>query len=347
MSLAQTVMLEARKRSDNLYKNNIRQSVYGGWDAFRLGNEQKNSIISKELRDQAKSSIGRTLRVPVLDPKSITLGNTRNVTLGHDENTSDFVDVVWTTISYEFSVSPAQHLDNEFDIIEDAAYKFRSFDEAATRQLDVLALNQLNLAKTQVFAETLDAAKYSVASNVLVSTKEAGDDLLGDLSVMMGGNDYHAPNYMFIGNAGMESKIRKLGQYGQFNEKDKTQEYMDKTLHWTNRLSNGAGHEATGYIVVPANLGYVIQHEREVLLNTSKTATGHAWGTVKSPTSGITYDLYTYEDVVNDSARLRPDMTRTRVMYFGLAVTVGLMVSYNADPTTYAAPIMKAAIANA
>ena len=55
----------------------------------------------------------------------------------------------------------------------------------------------------------------------------------------MGANDFFAP-LDIIGDAGIESVVKKLAQHGLYNDVNKANEYAGKTFHFTNNIGKGA-----------------------------------------------------------------------------------------------------------
>ena len=81
MSLVLTRIQNIRANS-NLDKFEYRPSRYGALNAFMVQSEDPTGILTEELKQKARTSIGNTLETPVIDyDADITIGNTRTLTL--------------------------------------------------------------------------------------------------------------------------------------------------------------------------------------------------------------------------------------------------------------------------
>ena len=75
--------------------------------------------------------------------------------------------------------------------------------------------------------------------NIINAKWTERENILGDLEVIMGANDFYAP-LDIIGDAGIESIVKKLAQHGLYNDVNKANEYAGKTFHFTNNIARGA-----------------------------------------------------------------------------------------------------------
>lgn len=346
MSLINTRLLELRAQSPNLDQWMLRPSMYGAFDCFAAGNNDANSIISPELLNQAASAVGRDVKVPVYDAESVSIGSTRSVTIADSENTSQLYTVSFTTYAWGFTIIPSLFMNNEMDMQRDFNRKFLKYLYKFAETLDSACLTALSTAKTQVFADEL---VYTTDANTLIADSSYEERIIGDLTPIMNANDYYGAPFRVVGNPGIQSLMQRLAEKGLYNEQNKQIQWLDKTFHFTNRLTNGEGHGASGYIVNPGACGLVFRHEREAILGTMM-ADGTEWGRATLPMLGIPIDTYFYESKGDFNAiagAASADMTRARKEHYGFAIEVATITAYNTDAATYAAPIMKFAIENA
>lgn len=337
MSLINTRMQNIRANS-NLDRNEYRPSRYGAFDMFMMQTSDPAGIISNELEQKAFQSIGNTVQVPVINyDAAITIGNTRSITIPHSENTSALVTISFATYSWGFTTIPAQHMNNEINIQKDFEKKFTKYLYALAAELESSAVASLSAGKTQVINDPLT---YAAVANILGATWEQRDSLIGDLNVIMGANDFFG-QYHLVGNAGIESIIRKLAQHQLYNDQMKYMEYSDKILHFSNTIANTAGKFGTGYLVEAGNLGILTRVERESILRSS-TGDGHEWDIDTLPMLGIPVGTYYYDNVEDVSAigAHVSDLTRARVEHYGFAVDVAFVTAYNSAPTTLPSPIL-------
>jgi hypothetical protein len=317
--------------------------MYGAFDAFFTGNSDANSIISPELFDQAATAVGRDVKVPVYDAETVSIGSARSVTIADSENTSQLYTVSFTTYAWGFTIIPSLFLNNEMSMQRDFNRKFLKYLYKFAETLDTACLSALNTAKTQVFADEL---VYTATANTLIAQATQENRIIGDLTPVMNANDFYGAPFRVVGNTGIQSLMMRLAEQGLYNDANKTIQWLDKTFHFTNRLTNGAGQAATGYIVNPGAVGLVFRHEREAILGTTMND-GTEWGRATLPLLGIPIDTYFYESKGDFNAiagASSADMTRARKEHYGFAIEVATITAYNTNAAVNAAPILKFAI---
>ena len=343
MSLLATRMQNMRSTS-NLDKNEIRPSRYGALDVFMQQSADPAGILTPELRQKAEQSIGRTLETPVIDyDAGITIGNTRSVTIEDSENTSKMHSITFATYSFGFTIVPAMYMNNEISMQRDFEAKMNKYLYALAKKLDGVCISALGAAKTQVFKDSL---QYGTTGNVLESSWDDRDGIIGDINPIMAANDYFGQIHL-VGNGGVESIIRKLAQSGIYNAENKQLEYSDKVLHFTNEITNAEGMYGTAYAVTDGMLGLLFRFEREALLGT-KARTGHEWGIENLPLLNIPCGTYYYEsvsDVSGIAGAATADLTRGLKQHYGFAVDVAVVTPYNSDPASNASPIIQLQVA--
>ena len=265
MSLVATRLQNWRVANPELDRNMFRQKEYGALDFFVEQTDAPNSIISPNLRDRAFASMGNTVEVPVINyDGDVTVSNVRTCSISDDENTSALYTVVWTTYAVGFTMVPAAYMNNEIDYEQDFRRKMDKICRALATSLDGAAITALEAAKTQVFADTL---QYQVSSNVIEVPVQMASEILGDLNPMMRANAYPETIHL-IGNAGIDSLIRKLAQHDVYNDVNKRMEYDNKILHYTTQLANASQKIGTLYAVADGNVGVLTRVDREALRRT-------------------------------------------------------------------------------
>ena len=343
MSLLATRMQNMRS-SSNLDKNEIRPSRYGALDVFMQQSADPAGILTPELRQKAEQSIGRTLETPVIDyDAGITIGNTRSVTIEDSENTSKMHTITFATYSWGFTIVPAMYMNNEISMQRDFEAKMNKYLYAFAKKLDGVCISALGAAKTQVFKDSL---QYQTTGNVLESSWDDREGIIGDINPIMAANDHFGQIHL-VGNGGFESIIRKLAQSGLYNAENKQLEYSDKVLHFTNEIVNAEGKYGTAYAVTDGMLGLLFRFERESFLGT-RARTGHEWGIENLPMLNIPCGTYYYEsvsDVSGIAGAATADLTRGLKQHYGFAVDVAVVTPYNSDPATNASPIIQLQVA--
>lgn len=343
MSLVATRLQNWRIENPALDKNMARQLEYGALDFFIEQTDAPNSIISPNLRDRAFASMGNTVQVPVINyDGDVSVSNVRTCTINDDENTSALYTVVWTTYAVGFTMVPELYLNNEITYQHDFERKMEKICRALATALDGAAITALEAAKTQVFADLL---QYSASSNVINVPVQMASEILGDLNPIMRANAYPETIHI-IGNAGVDSLIRKLAQHDVYNDVNKRMEYDNKILHYTTQLTNASEKIGTLYAVADGNVGVLTRVDREALVRAR--ANFHEWDVVRLPFIELPVGSHYYTAVGDQSGiagDASADMTCARKEYFGFSVDVAFIIAYNSDAEHVANPIIKAQIA--
>lgn len=338
MSLVATRIQNIRANS-NLDKFELRPSKYGALNAFIAQSEDPAGILTEELKEKARTSIGNILETPVLDyDADITIGNTRSLTIADSENTSKMVQINFATYSWGFTIAPAMYMNNEIQIQKDFERKMMKYIYKFAQKLDEVALATLATNKTQVLKNKL---LYNFSTNAINAKWTERENVFGDLEVMMGSNDFYGQLHI-IGDPGVDSIMRKLQQHGLYNDVNKQNEFGTKVVHLTNNLAAATGKYAQGYAVNAGSLGMLTRFERDCILGTT-SGDGHEWGIATLPMLNIPVGTYFYDSVGDYSTiagAATADMVRTRKEHYGFAVDVAFITAYNSDPTKNASPIL-------
>ena len=338
MSLVLTRIQNIRANS-NLDKFEYRPSRYGALNAFMVQSEDPTGILTEELKQKARTSIGNTLETPVISyDADITIGSTRTLTIADSENTSKMVQITFATYAWGFTIAPAMYMNNEIGIQKDFETKMMKYIYAFAKKLDEAALAALAANKTQVLKNPL---LYNWSANAINAKWTERENVFGDLEVMMGANDFYGQLHI-VGDPGVESIMRKLQQHGLYNDVNKQNEFGTKVVHLTNNIAAAEGKYAQGYAVNAGSLGMLTRFERDCLLGTV-SGDGHEWGIATLPLLNMPVGTYFYDSVGDYNAiagAATADMTRTRKEHYGFAVDVAFLTAYNSSPSTLASPIL-------
>lgn len=331
MSLVLTRIQNIRANS-NLDKFEYRPSRYGALNAFMVQSEDPTGILTEELKQKARTSIGNTLETPVIDyDADITIGSTRTLTIADSENTSKMVQITFATYAWGFTIAPAMYMNNEIGIQKDFETKMMKYIYAFAKKLDEAALAQLAASKTQILKNKL---LYDFSSNAINAKWTERENVFGDLEVMMGANDFYGQLHI-VGDPGVESIMRKLQQHGLYNDVNKQNEFGTKIVHLTNNIAAAEGKYAQGYAVNAGSLGMLTRFERDCLLGTV-SGDGHEWGIATLPLLNMPVGTYFYDSVGDYNTiagAATADMTRTRKEHYGFAVDVAFLTAYNSKPS--------------
>lgn len=338
MSLVLTRIQNIRANS-NLDKFEYRPSRYGALNAFMVQSEDPTGILTEELKQKARTSIGNTLETPVIDyDADITIGSTRTLTIADSENTSKMVQITFATYAWGFTIAPAMYMNNEIGIQKDFETKMMKYIYAFAKKLDEAALATLAANKTQVLKNPL---LYNWSANAINAKWTERENVFGDLEVMMGANDFYGQLHI-VGDPGVESIMRKLQQHGLYNDVNKQNEFGTKIVHLTNNIAAAENKYAQGYAVNAGSLGMLTRFERDCLLGTV-SGDGHEWGIATLPLLNMPVGTYFYDSVGDYNTiagAATADMTRTRKEHYGFAVDVAFLTAYNSLPDTLASPVL-------
>ena len=338
MSLVQTRIQNIRANS-NLDKFEYRPSRYGALNAFMVQSDDPTGILTEELKQKARTSIGSTLETPVIDyDADITIGNERTLTIQDSENTSKMIQITFATYAWGFTIAPAMYMNNEIGIQKDFETKMMKYIYKFAQKLDEAALAALAANKTKIIKNGL---LYDKTGNTVNAKWSERENVFGDLEVVMGANDFYGQLHI-IGDPGVESIMRKLQQHGLYNDVNKQNEFGTKIVHLTNNIAAVSGKYAQGYAVNSGSLGMLTRFERDCLLGTV-SGDGHEWGIATLPLLNMPVGTYFYDSVGDFSAiagAATADMKRTRKEHYGFAVDVAFITAYNSDPDTLPSPIL-------
>lgn len=343
MSLISTRLQNWRVENPELDRNMIRPCEYGALDFFIEQTDAANSILSPKLRERAFSSIGNTVQIPVINyDGDVTVSNVRTCVIPDDENTSGLYTVVWATYSVGFTMVPTLYMNNEISYDHDFNRKMEKICRALANSLDQAGVAALEAGKAQILKDKLN---YNFSGNVIEVPTQMATEIMGDINPIMRANCYPGMVHI-IGNAGVDSLIKKLAQHGIYNDANKRMEYENKIFHYTNNVVNEEGKNGTFFAVEDGNVGVLTRVDRESLNRTR--ANFHEWDVVRLPYIDLPVGSH-YYTAVGDQSQIAgaasADMTCNVKEYFGFSADVAFIIAYNNVPKTVANPIIKAQIA--
>lgn len=343
MSLIATRLQDWRVEDERFDRNMTRPCEYGALDFFARQTQAPNSIVSQYLRDRAFASIGNTVQIPVINyDGDVSVGNVRSCVVADNENTSALYTVVWATYTVGFTMVPSAYMNNEISYGHDFNRKMEKVCRALAEALDKAAITALESNKTQVLKDKLN---YTFASNVVDVPNQMATEILGDIDPMMRANCYPGQIHL-VGNAGIDSLVRKLAQHGIYNDANKQLEYAGKVFHYTNNVTNAEGKNGTFFAVSDGNVAVLTRVDRESLRGARTNF--HEWDVVRLPLVELPVGSHYYTEVGDQSATwgdATADMTCAVKEFFGFSLDAAFIVAYNSDPSTIANPIIKAQIA--
>lgn len=236
MSLVLTRIQNVLAQS-NVDKYEYRASRYGALSAFMSQSNDPGGILTDDIKEKARTSTGKSLLTTVIDyDGGISISHDRPLAITDSENTSRHLQINFATYSFGFTIAPAMYMNNEIGIQRDFQTKLMKYVYKLAQVLDEAALAAIAAGKTTVINNSL---LYDKTGNIINAKWTERENILGDLEVIMGANDFYAP-LDIVGDAGIESVVKKLAQHGLYNDVNKANEYAGKTFHFTNNIAKGA-----------------------------------------------------------------------------------------------------------
>ena len=236
MSLVLTRIQNVLAQS-NVDKYEYRASRYGALSAFMSQSNDPGGILTDDIKEKARTSTGKSLLTTVIDyDGGISISHDRPLVITDSENTSRHLQINFATYSFGFTIAPAMYMNNEIGIQRDFQTKLMKYVYKLAQVLDEAALAAIAAGKTTIINNSL---LYDKTGNIINAKWTERENILGDLEVIMGANDFYAP-LDIVGDAGIESVVKKLAQHGLYNDVNKANEYAGKTFHFTNNIAKGA-----------------------------------------------------------------------------------------------------------
>ena len=335
--LQATKMLEWRRNSSTIYKDEFKYGMYGALNFFLAQNHVAGSIVSDELRNSARVSMGNTLKIPVLKRNTTaTVATTRSCTVPANEVDSALVTPEWQTVADGFVIYRDRYNSNDVKYNADFNAKMRDMLRRIALKLDQLCVANLELFKTAAINDPLN---YTFSSSLLAAKWNDRMDIMGDLIAMMASNNYFG-RINLVGNAGVMNLLNKLMEHGTYNDVNKAYEYLDKMLWLTSNVSNASNKYCTGYAIPDGHVGIIEKLPRTCLAG--EEANGHVWGKTTLPLMGdLQFGTHFYSTVGDYSTETgESDMICDIADYYGFELNFALLNSYRsvvADPT----PVIK------
>lgn len=345
MSLVNTLMQPLRSEyMESLDKNEARPSRYGVWDFANQDGASGASIFDPDIRAKIKRSIGNTVQVPVLDAKNVAIGNTRSCVIADDENTSQLVSLVFTTLSFGFTMIPGQYMNNDVKYQSDFNRKLRNYLNALGATLDTLGITALENNKNQLWTG-IDPAYYPEVLDALQVSQAQKNDYYNNVQSIMETMDFYGSTKI-IGSTSGGPLVRRLDNQGAGNGTNESFQLDPYQWFNTNRIPNAAGIQSTHYAVAEGTMAYETRVDPDALMG-SRIGDKTSWEVVKVPIPGSANSIEMaayFDENCADKSGIAGALQRTRVESYEWSVDIAFAVAYNSDPATRFSPIVKTEI---
>ena len=343
MSLAKTRLQDIRAQyPSNLDRDELRVTRHGLLMAVLAMTTAPNSVISADLRDKAKLSIGRNLDVPVLKKGAVTITAQRSCDIQCSENESDLQRIVWKTAVVDVCMTPSQYEKNEIKYAQDLAEKIRVRVEAFKKQIEADIDTALDTGKNQVYASSIVTDKYTPAGNALqVSGADSKKLFFNDIDPINFEDDFYDEDVYVVASPSLMSDVRYYINQGAGNDENLGWQFNGKMFSFSNAITNAQA--STGYFMPNGSIGLLTRVDTDARMN-AKATDGTEWFEDTLPdlpfTVGIQYKSKCDDKSVLDAAGLEHSHA-TKVEHWQISFDYAIVLPYTSDIATKSQAIRK------
>lgn len=319
-------------------RNEWRFTKSGLLTAVKEMSDSPLSIITDDIRKKALESEGRALKVPVIKQGELTVTNARTCTIGNYENESALVTVNWTTLVVNISMVKAQYAKNEITYLQDLNKKLLLVKEAFTKAMEQAIYARLELAKATAaqYNSSLVGVgnKYPFVADAMQVSVADQPYFFNDLEVILNEDDFHAPLLHVLGSTTLQSYVRHWANQGGGNYENLQYQFDGKSFRYSNRVINGSGVRATGYVMPDGSIGLLTRNNIDAVQG-NKTSDGTLWETAFI--DGFPFEVgVMYKSTCADKSALNgtglEHLTATMVEQWQFSIDFGLVTPYQSDP---------------
>jgi hypothetical protein len=353
MSLVATAMqpLIEKYERERLDKNEILFSRYGAHDLFMAMNSQSQAILSEANRRNAENSYGNVAKVPVIEGDAVVIGDTRSCSIADAENTSALIELSFTPFVWGFTMYPGQYVTgpqamNYVGYDADLATKADKCTLALMTAVDTAARNKIETNINTYFPAAITTGYYPVVGDALQVTQAQKNDFFNQLQAIMQEFDFYNTTHI-LGSTSLTPMVSRLSNQRTGNATNESFQFNlgDFEFHKSNRITNGAGVQATIYAIQEGNLAIVNRNNPNARAG-FKIGGGDTpeiqWGTMMYPKLGMEVGTF-YKAECAASAGAVTDAATLKESY-GFDTEICWLTPYNSDPATKQTPIIKAEI---
>jgi hypothetical protein len=344
MSLIATYLQDIRvSHPSNLDRQELRTTRVGLLEMALNQTNGSNSIISPDLRDLALESEGRNLDVPVMTKGAVTIENTRSCTVGGGQSNSALVRVVWKTVRVDIAMVKAQYAKNDVKYLYDLNKKIRESVEAFNVEIETDLEVALDTNKTQVFNSTIPTSKYTVVANTIQVTEAQLDFFFNDIDAINFADDFYSDEVFVVGNHTVMPVVTKYINQGGGNNENSSFQFAGKNFTFTNRITNGASKNSTGYFMPDGSIGLLSRVAIDARMGHT-AGDGTEWSEERLPglpfTVGVMYKSSCSNQTALETSGLA-HLEATLVEHWQISFDYAILTPYNSDLATKPSAIRK------
>ena len=329
----------------NLDRDELRVTEDGLLTAVLAMTTSMNSIVSPNVRSLAEDARnqGRELDIPVRKKGNVTINNVRSCTIGGGQSETDNVRVVWKTVSADILMVPAQYAKNQIGYISDLAQKISEMVEAFKVEIENDLDTLMDANKSQVYNSTIVGTEYPLVGDALQVTTAQMDFFFGDISPINMADDFtQRVNKVIASHAVMRYVERYINQGGG-NATNTNYQFAGKDYSFSNRVTNGAGKNATGYWMPDGSLGLLTRTDIDSAMGHT-AGDGSEWSVESLPGMpfqvGVLYKSQCSDQSALETAGLE-HLTATKIEHFQFSFDYATVAPYNSDIATNPSSIRK------
>lgn len=328
--------------------NEQRPSIYGALDLFKDQSQGAGSLLTADIQRQIDATFNTSVKIPVVNYKDVTIGNTRTCALQADGITTALVTLTSSTYTFGFLGYPMQHYENYVSYQQATAKLIDAGLKKLASTIDLACVNFLETNKNQHFpAEML--LYYAEVGDAFRVPQASKNDLYNQIGSIMATADYAMEADVLTNPLGM-ALVRRLAAQGAGNDINQSFQLLGYEWWVSNRVTNGAGVEHTLYLVAPNAVAIAFRNSPDGKART-RIHESKYWDLFpNAPFVGTTLDVFYQADCADASAIQASGLTKftqTKVESWQFAVDVFLMKFYNSAPATTYSPIIKVEILTA
>lgn len=356
MALTATILANIRANYPSFldeYENRIKST--GLLTSVLEMQASPNSIVSQDVRNRAIDSQGRPIQIPVLQDGDVTLTTTRTCTVPSAENDSALVNVTWSTVVGNITMTPAQYGINSIGYEADLNMKIQRMVEKMNTTVESNLETQIDNAKSQVYGATslvaASGAKYPLVGGAIRVSSAQQELFFNDIDPINLADDFNTSIYKIVANYGTMPTIREWINQGPDNSNNRRFQF-ESNRNWSsgaydfgfsNGISNGTGVRGTGYIIPDGAIGFLTRVDNDAL-NNRFTTTGSTYSVETLPGLQWPVGLRFKSDCADKSAiagGATAHLTATVEEQWQFSFDYAVLTPYNSDLATRANPIRK------
>lgn len=352
MSLVATLLERIQPMYEGVFdKNELRRTQAGALEVFANDTNDMNGILTPRVKEAIMNSFGRKggVIIPVIDGKTVTIGNTRSCVVALDENNSQEVLLTFSTYAWGFTMHKAQYAQNEVGYIDDWNRKMNNYLVQLFKDMDSQCVDQLELDKNQAYSVDITNIYPELADALRVPLDEH-EDAYNNIETIANVNDFEA-DFNVVASQTHKPLIKFLNNQGEANDINRSFQFGPYSYNYTNRISSGAGVKSTSYVIPKGTVAIMNRNDWDSKMK-NKSTDGKQWDEVVLPMgpdmngeSGMKVGSIYHSSCVDAVAELGTALggisEASLKEMFMFSTDVVTVTAYNRDRSTLAGPIQK------